>query len=195
MRFGEEVQALPRTGDLTRDIVSEWVGRPGLEHLRLDARGAAIRADGRIVAAIENRVVALGYVVICASDWRFRSAELTTEDAVHRILRGADGWEVDGAARPDLAACVDIDIRLTPFTNTLPIRRLAIPVGETRCFPVAYIHLPGFEVSVVEQEYTAMGGGRVRYRGLSTGFTAMLMTDADGIVVDYGEIWRRRTTG
>ena len=192
MRLGEEVQALPRARALTRDIVWEWVGRAGLEHCRLATNGDAIRVEGYVVAAVENGTAALRYDVECDTDWRFRQARIEIDGAVHRIAHDGAGWRVDGEARPDLADCVDIDIRLTPFTNTLPIRRLALAPDAPVRLAMAYVHLPDFNVSRTEQEYTGLGERRFRYHGLGTGFTAILTTDEDGIVVDYGDIWRRR---
>jgi uncharacterized protein len=178
---------------LIRDIVWEWVGRAGLEHLRVAQGEDGVCAEGRVVVAAEQGVACLSYRVECDAAWRFRAAAIEIGGAAHAITPGAAGWAVDGAPRPDLACCADIDIRLTPFTNTLPIRRLAWAEGEAVRLDIAYVHLPDFSVSRVAQEYTALGGGRFRYRSLATGFTAELATDADGIVRDYPGVWRRRT--
>lgn len=47
---------------------------------------------------------------------------------------GTDGsgrWgEVNGAHRPDLDGCFDIVLACTPFTHTIPIRRLPLDIGE-----------------------------------------------------------------
>ena len=37
---------------------------------------------------------------------------------------GAGRWQIDGRDAPDLDGCLDLDIQVTPFTNSLPIRRL-----------------------------------------------------------------------
>jgi uncharacterized protein len=177
---------------MIRDIVWEWRTRPGLEHLRLDIDADAVRAEGRVVAAAESGVVSLAYQVECDAAWYFRRGAILIDGAAHAIARGTGGWEVNGMARPDLAGCTDLDIRLTPFTNTLPIRRIAWTTGVPMRLDMVYVHLPDFSVSSVAQEYTALGEGRFRYRSLDTGFSAELATDADGLVLEYGELWRRR---
>ena len=78
----------------------------------------------------------------------------------------------------------------------MPIHRLPLQIGQPIATKVVYIRLPDLAVSVVEQDYTRLTEGempaRFRYRNLGSGFSAELSVDADGIVVDYGTIWRRR---
>ena len=67
-------------------------------------------------------------VTFGAASWRYEvqlDGWVTRRATVGTLVieHGADGWTVDGATRPDLAGAIDIDIVLTPFTNTLPIRR------------------------------------------------------------------------
>ena len=98
-------------------------------------------------------------------------------DRTLELDRAEDGgWIVDGRARPDLAPCRDIDIMVTPFTNSLPIRRLAWVPDAVQVIEAAYIRLPD----------------RFRYRNLASGFTAELAVDGDGLVLDYPGVWRRR---
>ena len=50
---------------------------------------------------------------------------------------GTARWgEMNGAHRVELDGCYDIDLACTPFTNTLPIRRLPLHVGDTAELPV-----------------------------------------------------------
>jgi hypothetical protein len=117
-----------------------------------------------------------------------------------RLERDAGGaWRVDGMERGDLAGCIDIDIRATPFTNTLPIRRQAMAAGAPTRLRMAYIDVPGLAVSALDQEYTRLDPAapprRFRYRNLLTPFEAELAVDEDGVVVDYPPVWRRRGGG
>jgi hypothetical protein len=88
-----------------------------------------------------------------------------------------------------------VDISITPFTNTLPIRRLSLAVGSSTILKVVYIKLPELHVFPFEQRYTCLdvsaNGGTYRYESLSSGFTADLPVDHDGIVLDYPQIWKR----
>ncbi|HEX5502042.1 MAG TPA: putative glycolipid-binding domain-containing protein, partial [Thermomicrobiales bacterium] len=105
----------------------------------------------------------------------------------------------DGATPPDLAGCLDVDIRVTPFTNTLPIRRLGLRPGESAELAVAYLALPALAVTRERQRYTCLAagpdGGLYRYESLPGGFRADLSVDADGLVLDYPGLFRRVWTG
>jgi hypothetical protein len=184
-----------------RSIVWEWRDRPGLEHLLLRSDAAGIHADGLVLVELAGALLRLRYTILCDAEWRFRTATVAAESNgethQHRIEHGGDGdWIVDGAARPDLAACSDIDIMGTPFTNTMPIRRLALPPEQPVALNVVYARIPDLDISMAAQDYTRRGAGdapdRFRYRSLGSDFTAELSVDKDGIVIDYGTIWRRR---
>jgi hypothetical protein len=186
---------------MQRSIIWEWCDRPGLEHLLLDLDSTGSRADGLVMVALSGTPLRLRYAIQCDAQWRFRSAAISAESAgesrERRIARGEDGaWTIDGTARPDLAACSDIDIMGTPFTNTMPIRRLVLPPEQPVALNVVYVAIPDLAVSVAAQDYTRRGTeampARFRYRSLGSDFTAELSVDADGIVIDYGTIWRRR---
>jgi hypothetical protein len=185
---------------MQRDIVWEWVQRPGLEHLRLMIGDDVIAAEGVIVGTLDDKLFWLRHQILCDGKWRFREAKLALEAAGARreltLMRDEAGWRADGEARADLALCDEIDLMGSPYTNTLPIRRLELAANEARRIRVAYIRLPDLVVEPVEQEYTRLDASepprRFRYRGITSDFTADLTVDADGIVTDYPPVWRRR---
>ena len=178
-----------------------WEG-PGLEHLRLGVDGDGARADSVIIALDDaGRPFRARFAIETDAGWRVRRAriELLGDPAPALDLR-ADGlghWTdaVTGAARP-LDGCLDIDVYPSPFTNTLPIRRLPAPaVGAPVAHAVAYVALPELTVRPAPQEYTLLerrpDGARWRFRSLDSGFTAELAVDAAGLVRDYPGIARR----
>src|SRR5206468_2740936 len=81
----------------------------------------------------------------------------------------------------DLAACSDIDIMGTPFTNTMPIRRLVLPPEQPAALKVVYVAIPDLAISVAAQDYTRRDTEamptRFRYRSLGSDFTAELSVD------------------
>ncbi len=89
-----------------------------------------------------------------------------------------------------------MDISTTPFTNTLPIRRLDLDPGESQEIRVAYVDVPGMAVRPERQRYACLerhtGGGVYRYESLDGNrFTADLTVDADGLVLDYPGLFLR----
>jgi hypothetical protein len=166
----------------------------GVEHLLLGAD----TADGALIAFddADGAPYRLAYRVTWDAHWRTRTAELavTRAHGARRLRLDADGagaWRRDGTSAPELDGCIDLDIWPTPFTNTLPIRRLRLPVGERREIRVVYVAAPALALRVARQAYTRLDERRYGYEGVDTGFRAELPVDADGVVVDYPGVFRR----
>jgi hypothetical protein len=97
-----------------------------------------------------------------------------------------------GQAIDELDGCMDVDIWPTPFTNSFPIRRVPMAVGERRQFRMAWIFAPDLAVHPQPQAYTRLGDRRYLFENLDgDGFTAELPVDEEGIVMDYPDLFRR----
>ena len=179
---------------MDRDVV--WLGRewPGAEHLAIRTTGDGVTAEGTIAALVEGRPMRLTYRLRCDPEWRVRSLEIDGSDGRKLALKadGAGAW-TDEAGTPieALADCIDVDIRATPFTNTLPIRRLRLLAGEDAELRVAFVDVPGLVVSPMVQHYSCLDwgpdGGVIRYA--SGDFEADLLVDRDCLVIDYPGGW------
>ena len=175
-----------------------WQGTtfPSLEHCRIDVGADAITVDGMVVA-LDGAPIRLRYRIACDPSWTVRRLDVTEFESGAELAFESDGaghW-TDGAGRslPALDGCVDVDLTATPFTNTLPIRRLELQPGDARDLRMVYVLLPEMAVQPSEQRYTCLergtSGGRYRYE--SGDFSVDLPVDADGLVVDYPGYWRR----
>ncbi len=183
---------------------------PGIEHLRLtnDERTGDIIADGVIVRLWEGAPLRLRYTLRCDAQWRTRelrcerlgaeaSADAATDAPLHLISDGAGHWTTcAGESLPDLDGCLDVDLMATPFTNTLPIRRLTLAPGAAQELPVVYVSVPSLTATRMRQRYTCVApltatGGAYRYESVASGYTALLLVDAAGLVGDYPQAWRR----
>jgi hypothetical protein len=101
----------------------------------------------------------------------------------------------EGRSLPELDGCLDIDISATPFTNTLPIRRIDWQVGQSETLKMVYILFPELTITVAPQRYTCLekseSGAVFRFESLDSGFTALLPVDSDGLVLDYPGLFQR----
>ena len=167
----------------------------GLEHLLLGER----TADSVVVAFDEERgPFRLTYRLAWDESWRVDEAELhiATERFARSLMLKTDGrgrWRHStGRAIDELDGCMDVDIWPTPFTNSFPIRRERMPVGERRQFRVAWIYAPDLTVHAQPQAYTRLGDRLYLFENLDgSGFRAELAVDEDGIVLDYPGLFRR----
>jgi len=143
------------------------------------------------------------YEIRCDLQWRVRAIQLSLLDgSSHSLVFFTDGvgnWTTEsGEAIPSLKGCLDVDISATPFTNTLPVRRLALQPGSSATLSMVYVTIPQMHVEVTQQRYTCLeitsSGGRYLYESLVDGvssFTAELPVDQDGLVLDYPELFKR----
>jgi hypothetical protein len=177
-----------------------WDGR-GLEHLRLRVGESGIEADGVVIGEEDEATFRARYVIRCDPRWRTREMiadPLDGRGSLHLRSDGKGNWrDVSGRSIPELKSCLDVDLSATPFTNTLPIRRLDLREGESSEIVAVYVDVPDMRLGPSRQRYTCLernaDGGLYRYEdeGLFRGFTADLPVDADGLVLNYPGIFRR----
>ena len=143
--------------------------------------------------AYSTGVLDVRYEVQTGPDGLTRRVELELDGgAVRRVLL-ADGagrwrWE-DGPELPDVAGALDVDLTVTPATNTLPIRRLAgLEVGGAADFQMAWVQFPELSVIPSLQRYERLAPDRWRFS--SGDFSAELRVDPAGLVLDYSGLFR-----
>jgi uncharacterized protein len=167
----------------------------GLEHLLL--RKCA--ADSVVLAFDDERgPFRLTYRLNWDESWRLRDAELVlaTERSTQSLRLQTDGqgyWrDGDDRAIDALEGCRDIDIWPTPFTNSFPIRREPMAIGERRQFLMAWVFAPDLTVHPQPQAYTRLGDRLYLFENLDgSDFRAELAVDEDGVVLDYPDLFRR----
>jgi hypothetical protein len=172
----------------------------GLEHVELeigDSGGsgeAGVTAEGVLIGPAGGRLFACSYFLRCDERWRVRSLDVHVAGKGRVCLRadGAGNWlDADGTPLPALQGCMDVDLSGSPFTNTLPIRRLGDALRERQEIRVAYVDLPKLDVQPVSQAYTRTAPDRVRFESLSRPFAADLEVDDDGLVLNYEGLFTR----
>ncbi|WP_250473909.1 putative glycolipid-binding domain-containing protein [Caballeronia sp. GAFFF1] len=178
---------------------ARWTQRDGkgIEHLVLDERSDGVVIESVVVGEGEAGAFGMTYRIECDARWQVTRLVAKLAGGGCIDLRRAQAWtDEQGAPQAALNGCIDVDIIATPFTNTLPIRRLRLQPGERREIRVAYVRVPEMTVSAVAQAYTCIdacvdGKRRYRFEGLDTGFTAEIAVDDDGLVTDYPGLFER----
>lgn len=169
------------------------------EHASLLEHEDERRLQGLAVLPHEGAPCHIAYELTVDRGWMPRSTSVTVTlpTQVRRIELRSDRiglWEVNGSAAPHLDGCGDVDLGWTPGTNTVPIRRLDLEIGDTATIVASWVRFPELDVIANEQQYTRLAPDRWRYR--SGAYDFELVTDvASGIVLAYGQdLWRAAAT-
>jgi hypothetical protein len=185
---------------MVRKIIWSNQADTGLEHCFLRRGEEEITADGIVIGVEENVAFRVRYQINCDFRWHVRKVVVKSLDENEQTIRfmsdGFGHWSNEsGNLLPKLAGCLDVDIAATPFTNTLPIRRLRLASGESAEIKVVYFTIPDMQVSVDPQRYTCLetssAGGKYKFESVDSGFSVVITVDEDGLVKDYPGLFKR----
>lgn len=148
--------------------------------------GTVVGADGGLPLRVEYRV-------LVEPDGRTTAVHVRAwhgfDQRALTLTRDPKGnWTVDGKKTRGLKGCTDVDLGVSPSTNTLPIRRLNLGIGQSKEIKAAWVLFPALTVEKSAQTYTRLD--EFTYHYASGTFGADLVVDDDGLVASYAE-WRR----
>ena len=163
------------------------------EQLVLSVSGTPL-AKGLIIGEADGQAVHIEYEVQIDEQWQVSQAIVKKNGMPFlNISRKNDGrwFDHQGQHLSRFDDCIDIDLSLTPFTNTLPIKRLGLQKHQSADINVVYIDLVGEDLYPAPQRYTRMGEHHYHFKTLDYEFHADLVTDDEGWVVYYSGLWER----
>src|SRR5262245_680566 len=171
-----------------------------LEYFVLARHNDGFLLEGGINAAIDSVPLTCHYEVECNASWHTRRVWISAERgkdwrAFELSSDGQGNWWRGDEALKHVQGFLDVDISLTPSTNTLPIRRLGLSVEQNADVDALWIRLPDLTIEPLAQQYTRTGERSYRYSSRGGAFTADLDVDEHGLVVNYGKFWERVANG
>ncbi|RYY62047.1 MAG: hypothetical protein EOO05_04215 [Chitinophagaceae bacterium] len=169
-----------------------WQGRQrdSREHCLVHTNESGIKVDSVIIGKQEDLIYRVEYSLLLDHNWRTISFSVSSihNKVIQRMEYSSDGegnWMDGDKPVPRLQGCLDIDLPLTPFTNSLPIKRLKQQVGQESDVRVIYIDLLAEKISPVTQKYKRLGEDEYHYQNVPNDFEVTMRTDHEGFVVDY----------
>jgi hypothetical protein len=182
---------------MNKKTVARWQNWSGesIEHLALTEATEGVWAEAVIIGKENDNAFAAQYTIACEAEWRVRKVNLSLIGNDQEVKLASDGlgnWSDQSGALPKLKGAIDIDISATPFTNTLPIRRLKLQTGQSANILVVYIQLPELHISIDSQRYTCLETNHLyRFESLDGDFVRNIETADNGLVVTYPGLFQR----
>lgn len=160
---------------------------PGSEYFTLSEAPDGWMLSGTVVVTLDDVPVSVRYTVRCDPQWKTEDVDVVAESGgtLHRLRLGAAGgrWRSNEGSVRAVDGAVDVDLGVTPSTNTLPIRRLGLEIGEHADLVVAWVRFPDLSVLRSDQRYTRLAENTYRYE--SGSFTRDVEVDELGLVTSY----------
>jgi uncharacterized protein len=162
----------------------------GSEICVLERAGRGWRLRGTVLTHEANEPIELRYAVTVDAAWATTDVEVLVAFAGGEPREPPElgGLWSGKECPPEFRDCVDVDLSFTPATNTLPIRRLCLEVGEEAEIQVAWLVWPELRVRPVLQRYARLAEDRYRYT--QDDFAAELTVDEQGLVLEYEGLWK-----
>jgi uncharacterized protein len=181
---------------LLKSVLWQRPDLPALEVCRLWQVHEGFRFTGTVVARVDREPVEVTYEVVCDEQWATRLALVLLKKAdslrsveLHRDRSGQ--WFHNDHELPSFNGSMDVDLGFSPATNTLPVRRVNLAVGQTIETTAVWVTFPALDILPLPQTYTRLDERRYRYTSRGGEFSAVLELDELGLVVNYEEWWRR----
>lgn len=185
-----------------------WVRATGnwRDSVRLSRLSSGWQLRGKIRNSHPNELVDSAfegfYQLDLDDQWRTRIATVQLvrghRSAEMRLRVDDQGrWhDLDERHLVQLDGLEDVDVFLTPATNTIPIRRLTLHVGGSGNVSAALIQMDANDrlfASRLDQHYERLDENTYRYTSFDeaghAAFSADLTVDDEGVIERYGNQW------
>jgi hypothetical protein len=168
-----------------------------LEYFQFIVEAHEIVLQGTVLLMLEGLPAKISYKIVCDPTWRTRAAVIHQDYArEHKELtlqvNDQQEWLVNGVPAPFADGLYDLDLEITPSTNTLAIRRLGLKDGEAGETTPVWVRFPSLTLETEPQRYIRMDAQTYEFNVQD--FTAQLTVDESCLVVKYGDLWQRVAT-
>ena len=177
------------------NVKVKWINwtQDAIENLVLSEKPEAIFVESTIINHGERHFT-INYSLTCDPSWKVKTLNLELVETKEKIKLESDrygNWSNDSGIIPKLHGAIDVDITATPFTNTLPIRRLKLGEKQHAEILVVYIKIPELSLDIDLQRYTCLSKDTFLFEQINTNFNRKIKIDKDGLVVRYPGLFKR----
>lgn len=184
---------------MTSELIWQHMDSPGWEHVRIITEHPGWTVFDSILARQDNgQVLRGGYTLVVDKQWQTLELRFMLESApgsmqgIHLLTEGDGRWtDANEQHIPELDGIHDVDIQWSPLTNTLPLKRLDMNVGDEKDVRVAYISLPKLALQVVDQHYRRVSESAIEFSAPGSTDKFTIEVDNDGYVTRYPDLFQR----
>jgi uncharacterized protein len=172
-----------------------WTGKfyHSIEHCILTTTSGGHEIISTIIGSHEKQIYKVDYNIKTNKDWEttfvILKIQLNNSNELLTLEKKDGKWLLNNKYNGDLKNIFDIDISLTPFTNTLPINRLQLNKNERKIIEVLYFDILEKQVKPVKQIYKRLATGKYIYENYDKSFKAEIKIDKQGLVVKYPKLF------
>ena len=179
-------------------ILWRRIDRTSYERCVLEATASGHRLAGTVLIVEEGAPYEIRYTIVADQAWRPTTVGVNVQSAGgDRALAleydGDGNWHAGDAPVLELYGATDIDFGWTPGTNTLPIRRLDLEVGQAATITAVRIDFPQRAIEKTTQTYERLAP--LRYRYSSGDYQVDLTVNEHGLVTAYPAGWMTEAEG
>ncbi|QHE52722.1 putative glycolipid-binding domain-containing protein [Pontibacillus sp. HMF3514] len=179
-----------------KKVMWQSKGPIGCEYLKLIQSPQEINAKGTVIYTDEKDAYKVMYQIDLDKNWVTKSVDVAVEGKDHTLHLRSNGmgdWWSNDTYLESMQGAIDIDISVTPFSNSLPINRFEWAVGERKSFQMLYIDVPSLELLQLKQHYTLVDedGGKRFFQYECRNYKTTIRVDQDGLVEDYPGLFTR----
>lgn len=194
-----------------RSVLWQRLDAPGTEYCMLQPAAKGWLLQGNSVTLLDGQPMRVMYQIRVDEAWRTHRIAVdmlvgANRQRIHVVRHDRRGWRTRPANEEltQLRDCIDVDLSLSPATNTLPIRRLNLTPGQSADLSAAWIRFPqtpggALTIEPCAQRYTRLDSKRYLYEGgctpESAGSSAVIAVDDLGLLTFYEGFWHRSAAG
>ncbi|WP_082235282.1 putative glycolipid-binding domain-containing protein [Halobacillus massiliensis] len=167
----------------------------GREYLTLKKENSSLIGRASVLWGAKEASERLSYIFKMDEGWTIQKVNIYLHNKELNLASNGKGkWTSGGEVLVEGEGTIDIDLSVTPFSNSLPINRFSWKEGQSRTFPVLYVDGLSLEVKKLEQQYTYLGKflhvRRFEYK--CRDYRTTITVDSDGLVVNYPGVFTRK---
>jgi hypothetical protein len=160
-----------------------------VEYFRLTSEYGINTMKGTVILLLDQVPSLVNYEIVSDKYWKTRSIKISQQmpdnksmNIYLKVSHDQNWREYDTYHRSTIidfaSGLYDVDLQVTPATNSLPINRLGLKEGESQEIDVVWIGLPGLTLVRQEQKYSRINSRYYKFEIPSTGFRKWINWDS-----------------